>query len=134
MKTILRTPLHGMLSAMTLVISFTGRSSGRTISTPVNYAQEGKCIYITSTRARHWWRNLSGGATVQILLKGKSVEGWAEVIDKPEQVEKHLAAYFRILPRISKYFGVEMKPNGLPDPSQLQKAAAERVGVLVKIK
>jgi hypothetical protein len=116
-----------------LVIYFTGRSSGDLISTPVNFAQEGKKIYITSTRVRHWWRNLRSGATVQVLLDGKKYEGWAETIEQPNLVEKHLATIFKLTPEFLKYFDVEISANGQPDPAQLKSAAANRIGVLVKI-
>ncbi len=134
MKIILRSPIHKILSGNTLIISFSGRMTGRLISTPVNFAREGNNLYITSTRSRHWWRNLRGGAPVEILLQSKKLEGWAEVIVKPDLVEKHLAAYFKILPQFARYFGVTLKPSGQPDPALLKKAAAERIGVLVKIK
>lgn len=133
MKAILHSPLHKMLSSMTLVIYFTGRSSGNPISTPVNFAREGKNIYITSTRDRHWWRNLRGGATVQVLLDGKKYEGWAETIELPSLVGKHLATIFRLTPAYTKYFDVEIKENGLPDPVQLKNAASDRIGVLVRL-
>lgn len=133
MKAILQSPLHKMLGGMTLVIYFTGRSSGKPISTPVNFTREGKNIYITSTRDRHWWRNLRGGATVQVLLDGKKYEGWAETIEQPPQVEKHLATIFRLAPDYAKYFDVEIIGNGQPDPVQLNKAASDRIGVLVKL-
>jgi len=36
MQTILRSPLHGMVSSTVLLITFTGRKSGNTYTTPVD--------------------------------------------------------------------------------------------------
>ena len=37
MKAILRSPLHGMISGSTMIVTVTGRKSGKRISPPANY-------------------------------------------------------------------------------------------------
>ena len=37
MKFVLRSPVHGMVSKFTLLITFTGCKSGKTYTTPVSY-------------------------------------------------------------------------------------------------
>jgi len=39
--TILHSPLHSMMSKATMLITFTGRKSGKQYTTPVSYSQEG---------------------------------------------------------------------------------------------
>ncbi len=46
MKFVLRSPLHGIVSKTTLLISFTGRKSGMTYTTPVSYSRQGDKVYI----------------------------------------------------------------------------------------
>lgn len=46
MKTILRSPIHGMVSKSILLITFTGRKSGKTYTTPVSYSQDGDLVTI----------------------------------------------------------------------------------------
>lgn len=62
MTFILRSPMHGILSGSTMLITVTGRKSGRPITTPVNYYQKGDTLWVISNRERSWWRNLKGGA------------------------------------------------------------------------
>ena len=75
---ILRSPLHGMMSQKVLVITFQGRKSGRQISTPVGYIemQDGSIMVFTDGR---WWRNLLAHPQVSLWLRGRHVRGRAEL-------------------------------------------------------
>lgn len=48
MKWVLRSPLHGMVSKNFMLITFTGRRSGKVYTTPVNYVREGDGITVFS--------------------------------------------------------------------------------------
>lgn len=76
---ILRSPLHGMLSRSLLLMTVTGRRSGRPLTFPVQYVRRGDDLLVVSRANRRWWRNLEGGAPVTVLLRGKTREGIAEV-------------------------------------------------------
>ena len=45
---VLRSPLHRMLSDSTMIITYTGRKSGQTFSTPVNYVRDGNLLWTIS--------------------------------------------------------------------------------------
>jgi hypothetical protein len=49
---LLRSPLHGLLSANTLLITMAGRKTGRPITTPVNYVRDGDRLWVISSRDR----------------------------------------------------------------------------------
>lgn len=78
MKWLLRSPLHGMVSGMYLLITFTGRKSGTVYTTPVQYHRDGQRLVIVTSRAYQWWKNLEGGATVRLRLRGQDQTGRAE--------------------------------------------------------
>ena len=59
MKGVLKSPIHAMVSEQIMIISFTGRKSGQSYSTPVSYYQENANV-ICFTHAG-WWKNLVGG-------------------------------------------------------------------------
>jgi deazaflavin-dependent oxidoreductase (nitroreductase family) len=67
------------------LISFTGRKSGKSYSTPINYAREGDTITLISKRSRAWWKNLQGGAPVTVLVQGKEQSGAAEAVTPDDQ-------------------------------------------------
>jgi hypothetical protein len=48
MSWILRSPLHRVLSKSTLLITLSGRKSGKLYTLPVNYVREGDILWITS--------------------------------------------------------------------------------------
>ncbi len=92
MANVLRSPLHPLVGK-TLLITVTGRKTGKAYTLPVNYSQKGDVITIISRRFRTWWRNVRGGAQVTLHLHGKDVKGWAAVIEDNPGVVAALAGY-----------------------------------------
>jgi deazaflavin-dependent oxidoreductase (nitroreductase family) len=78
MKPLLASPLHFFASNNILLISVTGRKSGKIYTTPLEYKRDGDDLMIFTQKDRKWWRNLKGGADVQLRLKGKLVIAHAE--------------------------------------------------------
>jgi len=78
MKPLLASPLHFLVSNNILLISVTGRKSGKVYTTPLEYKRDGDDLMIFTQKERTWWRNLKGGADVQLRLKGKQVMAYAE--------------------------------------------------------
>lgn len=133
MKVLLGSPIHGILSKNTLLISFTGRKTGKTYTTPVNYTQDENTIWITSNRDRVWWRNLEGGASVSLRLRGKKVRGQAEIFKDDKRVAQGLLAFLKPKPDYAKYFDIALEENGLPKAGDVLKAAARRVVIKISL-
>ena len=103
---ILRSPFHRLLSKNTMLITFTGRLSGKRYTTPVNYLLIGDVLSVVSQRDRTWWRNLRGGSLVTLQLNGEKVRGRAVVVEDDEGIHQHLLAYLQqapIWPDISEW-------------------------------
>jgi deazaflavin-dependent oxidoreductase (nitroreductase family) len=81
MKAILRSPLHRLVSEELLLLTFTGRKSGRQYTTPVGYTRDGDSLLLTTESP--WQRNLRGGADVVVRLQGRRLRARAEVDDDP---------------------------------------------------
>ena len=79
--TILRSRWHGMRSESLLLLTFTGRKSGKEFTTPMRYVQEGETLRMTVVYP--WWKNLLEEAAVRVLLRGQMRIGTAEVF--PEE-------------------------------------------------
>lgn len=133
MQAVLRSPLHGMLSGGVVLITVTGRKSGKKYTTPVNYLRQGDVLRIVSLRNRTWWRNLRGGSRATLRLKGKDVEGWGIVVEDNEGVAAGLAEHLEQAPRYAKYFGVSLDGNGQPNGEDVAEAAKTRVVVKVEL-
>lgn len=76
----LRSPLHGMLSRDVLLLSYSGRKTGKSYELPLSYAEIGGNIYLC-TRTSRWWRNLGDGKVVELHLRGRRVRAASFVLD-----------------------------------------------------
>jgi deazaflavin-dependent oxidoreductase (nitroreductase family) len=132
-KTILRSPLHGMVSKNMMLLMYTGRKSGREYMTPVNYVRDGDTLYTTSSKDRTWWRNFRGGAPVSILLQGKNVGAEGEVAESGDNLTAWLARLVQLSPRHAKYYGVAFDGSGQPNPDDIHRKAEELVCVRFKL-
>lgn len=127
MTWILRSPLHGMISSGMMVLTYTGRKTGRQISLPVGYIQMDGRLLNTSLRSRTWWRSLRGGAPVRLHLRGRARPAQAEAFDTGEEIRQGFLSYFARSPGAMRVFGVRPGPDGQPSEPDLQRLAAERV-------
>jgi len=79
--TVLRSRWHGMRSDRLLLLTFTGRKSGKEFTTPIRYTREGETLLLKVVYP--WWKNLVEEARVRVLLRGETRSGTAEVL--PEE-------------------------------------------------
>jgi len=85
-------PLWGSrVSQKLTVVTYTGRRSGRTVSTPVGYRRVGSTVTIPVSlpERKTWWRNFTGdGGPLSLHLDGADRTGHAvaEVTDKSHVV------------------------------------------------
>ena len=128
-KLALRSPLNSLLGN-TMLITVTGRRTGRKISLPVNYQQQGNTLWVISSRDRTWWRNLLPGADVEVLLHGHVFTGYGEAIVAESAVAAQLAEYVRLTPGIARYIGLRLE-NGVPNAEDLERLAAQRLFVRI---
>lgn len=133
MKSLLRSPIHALISGNTLLIVLTGRKTGREYSLPVNYFQDGDTLYIISKRYRTWWRNLRGGKPVRVWLRGKQTKGQATTDEAYVTIMENLKSFFQKRPDISRYFGVRLESNSQPHIQDIARLAQERVLVKVRL-
>lgn len=78
MKWLLSSPFHGLVSRWYMLMTVTGRKSGKQYCIPVQYVQEQDDLYVITSETYTWWRNLQGSATVTVHLRGIDREGTAE--------------------------------------------------------
>ena len=132
MKFVLRSPVHKMVSKNILLISFTGRKSGKAYTTPVCYSQEGDQIYIF-THA-NWWKNLCGGAPVTLCLQGRERQGMAEpVVEDKAIIAARLAAHLRKVPSDAKYYSVTFDDQGNPKAEEVEQGVQSVVMIHVRL-
>jgi deazaflavin-dependent oxidoreductase (nitroreductase family) len=125
----LRTPLH-IFMGDTMLITVTGCKTGRKYSTPVGFYRENGCLWVLTSRDRTWWRNVRKGAEVSLLLKGKTVNAFAEAELDEKAVERHLADYIQHRPIAAKSLGIRIN-NNTPNGEDIRRVAQDRLFVKV---
>lgn len=131
-KGVLASPLHGLLDKALMLITFTGRKSGKSYTIPVGYhPQPDGTIYVFSSH--DWWKNLRGGKPVTLRLRGKEVPAFAEPITDKDvilsQVEAFIAEHGI---ENGRRIGVHIATEN-PTAAELQEAAKNSVIIQVKL-
>lgn len=132
-KFFLRTPLHGLFSKTTMLLTLTGRKSGRKLTLPVSYYEADGALWTISRRNRTWWRNLKGGADVTLRLRGRNLPARGEAVLDGEAVAALLRDYLIRFPKVARYIFIRME-NGAPDEADLREQAAQRLFVKFTLK
>jgi hypothetical protein len=135
-RLILRSPFHRMMSGAMMLVTVTGKKTGREYTFPVQYASDGRCLYVIpgNHQSKTWWRNLIGGAPVSLRLRGGDVRGSAVVLNgggSAAEVEEGLRAYLARFPAAARTFGVERSSDGALVEDGLRTAV--EAAVLVRI-
>jgi hypothetical protein len=134
---LLRSPLHGFVSKNMMLISYTGRKSGKAYTIPVNYLrmrdEEGEFLAITSQKERLWWRNLRGGLPVSLVLQGQDRSANAEVIEDEAKVAENMLAYFQHAPQLARFFEVDLDENGQPVSESVNAIVQDKVFVKARL-
>ncbi|HET9477124.1 MAG TPA: nitroreductase/quinone reductase family protein [Dehalococcoidia bacterium] len=99
----LRSPLRGFLGAKLLLLTVTGRRTGRTYTTPVGYVRTGDTITVLSREGRTWWRNLLQPAPVIVRVRGRQLAGIGHVVklSEAERIEAVKDFYVRLAMGVS---------------------------------
>jgi hypothetical protein len=125
-------PLHARFGSDTLmVLSFTGRKSGKRYRFPIGYMQEESTLISYSPFS--WWCALRGGAPVTVALRGRRLNGHAEVIADTAAVESGMLMYLRHNPGDAKYFDVKIGPDREPDRGDVARAAPRNVQLRIQL-
>ncbi len=132
MKLVLGSPMHGMVSKYILLITFTGRKSGKTYTTPVSYSQYGDRVHIFTHAV--WWKNLRSGAPVTLRLRGREIQGLAVPVAEDKQaVAAGLTAHLRMVPADARYYGVTFDDHKNPRAKEVEKAVQSVVMICVRL-
>lgn len=133
MSWMIRSPLHFMVSKNMMLMTYTGRKSGKSYTTPMNYLALDGALFTNSYRERVWWRNLRGGADVTLRLRGEDVPAHAEVIEEPSAVAGYLNEYLQAAPHLAKYMEVRMGEDGVPLAEDVANRGQEMVMVRTEL-
>ncbi len=130
---LLRSPLHNLAGKNMMLITVTGRKSGKSYTTPVSSIRDGETLLVISLKERTWWKNLQGGAEVIVSLHGHPLQAHGEVFTDTETVAKTLLLILQRVPGYQRLYQLKLDATGQPEhPEDLTRLAQERVIVRVR--
>lgn len=114
-KVLLRSPLHGLMSHNTLLLSFKGRKSGKNYLIPMSYIREGDIVTCFTDTRTSWWKNLQSTPVI-LHIKGQRTQGFAKTVQGDQaDLQSELSTFLRHSPRDAKYKGVRLDTDGHPN-------------------
>lgn len=133
MKLLLRSPWHWVASNQILLITVTGRKSGKQYTTPVNYIREDDTLTVISHRHRTWWRNLRGGAPVIVYVRGKKLKATGQVFEEKTAVAERFYKYLQAFPQFAEPLGVGLDAEKQPIRADVETSAEGKVMVEIHL-
>ena len=132
---LLRSAFHGLVSRRILLLTYTGRKSGRGYTLPVGYIRDGDALLVVSQHSelKQWWRNLRHGAPVTLLLGGQRVIARAEVIENPTTAAGEVQRLIARLGANEASRQLCMDLDVVPPPTLEQLAQALHAVVMVRL-
>jgi deazaflavin-dependent oxidoreductase (nitroreductase family) len=127
---LLRSPLHRLASKNLMLLTVTGRKSGRTYTLPIGRHEEPDGTFVLSAGG-NWRHNLRGGADVRVTLDGRERVGHATLEEDPTRA----AEVFKGLldhagPRA---VGVKVNVSHSPSSDEIKPALADRGVAYLKL-
>ena len=118
MRLVLASRAHPMMSGQLMLLSFTGRRTGRSYTTPVSYVRDGTNLLVPGGGT--WWKNLASG-TARVRLQGTWYVVTPELIREPVALSAVLGRMLAINPAIAVFTGIRPGSDGRPIAESLER-------------
>lgn len=119
MRLLLRLPVNTPLSRQLMLLSFTGRKTGKPHRQPVSYVPDGDTLLTPG--GGKWKLNLREGEPIRVRLRGRNVLLLPEIIGDVDEVERLLHRMMTANPRVASFVPVT-GADGQIDRSKLEAA------------
>jgi deazaflavin-dependent oxidoreductase (nitroreductase family) len=119
MRALLRLPFSTPLSSRLMLITHTGRKTGRRYRQPVSYVRDGD-VLLTPGGGR-WTDNLRDGEPVPVRLRGRDVVARPELVRDPDEADRLLRRMFERSSAVARFIPF-MERDGTIDRSKLETA------------
>jgi hypothetical protein len=120
MRVVLGLPVATPLSSRLMLVSLTGRKTGRSYRQPVSYVRQGSTLLTPG--GGNWKLNLVEGRAERIRLRGRDVLARPEIVNDVEDIDRLLATMTQANPMVSRFVGIPRGPDGSLDRDRLQAA------------
>ena len=136
---LLRSPLHGMMSKSLMLITYTGKKSGREFTLPVTYLEDGSTIYVMPgmPEKKVWWHNIDSNTPVKLTLRGNVIPARATRLE-PQNDLKTISQILRMFimrnPPVAALFNVRRDADGSLNTEDMDKASEKIIMIRMDLK
>jgi len=129
-RALLMSPFHALMSSSILLISYTGRKSGKAYTTPVRYVRTDRGVRCFTSEEVQWWRNVRANPVVTLRVRGVPGQYQAKILEGDvESIRRRLIDYFAIFPQDAAYHDIRRSRDGSLDGNDLDRASREAIVV-----
>ena len=131
---LLRSPLHPLLGWGLMLITVTGRRTGRVYTIPVGYQRDGDALLVLVSKPsrKQWWRNYRDRRPIAVWLRRRAAHGHAEVVAPGSPAFRDaIDRTLRRVPGLGRQFGIAYDRRTGLTGAQLDVVA--RAAVVVRI-
>jgi deazaflavin-dependent oxidoreductase (nitroreductase family) len=127
---LLRSPLHRLVSKNLMLLTVTGRKTGRTYALPVGRYESPDGTFVLSAGG-NWRHNLRGGAAVRVTLDGREHAAHAVL---EEDADRTAEVFKTLLDRAgARALAVRVNVSHAPTPAEIKPALADRGVAYLKL-
>lgn len=120
MRPLLRLPFPTPLTKRLMLVSFTGRKTGKVYQQPLSYVQKGDTLLTPG--GGKWKLNLREDQPVRIRLRGHNVFARPEFVKDPDEIERLIGVMSAENPTVGAFVAIPKGPDGRLDRSRLEAA------------
>jgi deazaflavin-dependent oxidoreductase (nitroreductase family) len=120
MRLVLGLPFPTPPGGALMLLTFTGRKSGRTYRQPVSYVRDGDTLLTPG--GGQWTLNMRDGRPVRIRLRGRDITARPELVTDPAEVDRLFGVIVRENPRAARFIPIPRDLDGHLDPNALRAA------------
>lgn len=119
MRPLLRVPFSTPLNRRLMLLTFTGRKTGRVYRQPVSYVADGGELFTPG--GGRWTLNLSDQRPIRVRLRGRDRRAVPELVRDPAEVTRLLQRMLAANPRLASFVPV-IGPDRQVDQARLAEA------------
>ena len=119
MRFLLGLPFPTPLSSRLMLVTHTGRKTGRRYRQPVSYVRDGD-VLLTPGGGR-WTDNLRDGEPVPVRLRGRDVVARPDLVRDPDEVDRLLRRMYERSSSVARFIPF-MERDGTIDRTKLETA------------
>jgi hypothetical protein len=121
-RALLSLPFPTPLSGRLMLLSYTGRKSGRAYRQPVSYVRQDGTLLTPG--GGNWKWNMQDSRLVRIRLRGQDVLARPELIKDPDEIERLLEVMTAANPAAGAFVGIPKGADGRLDRDRLEAAVS----------